>query len=124
MVVGLKIFQGGGFLGFYKHKVGTLSDSTAEVIITFVMSPSYPQRERPQHGNRPSWLLLKRLDQVAVAGLVMAALLSVGAYWVTQGGLSGRLIELDRAPRTSVAFEVDINSADWPEQSSLKVCES
>jgi len=49
----------------------------------------------------------------------MAALVSVVAYWVTQGGLSGRLIELDRAPRTSVAFEVDINAADWPELSTL-----
>lgn len=96
-----------------------MPDSIVEVIIAFAMSPSYPQRERPQRGDRPSWLLLKRLDQVAVAALVMAALVSVGTYWVTQGGLSGRLIELERAPRTSVAFEVDINAADWPELSVL-----
>lgn len=112
------------FPGRCEGKVETLSDSTSEVIIAFVMSPSYPQRERPKRGDSPSWLLLKRLDQAAVAALVMAGLVSVGAYWVTQGGLSGRLIELDRAPRTSVAFEVDINAADWPAQSRQKVCES
>lgn len=49
----------------------------------------------------------------------MAALIGVSAYWLAQGGLSGRLIEIDRATPESVAFELDVNAADWPELSVL-----
>jgi hypothetical protein len=88
------------------------------------MSPSHPQPARPDRNKRPVWVLLKRWDQAVVGTAVMVSLVLMGAYWVAQGGLSGRLIELDRAPSSSVAFELDINSAEWPESSSLKVCES
>ncbi len=82
------------------------------------MSPSYPQRRPPlQPKRRSPWL--KRLDQAAVAALVMSALVSLGVYWVAHGGLSGRAIEVDRAATRPVAFEVDINLADWPELSAL-----
>jgi competence protein ComEA len=83
------------------------------------MSPSHPQRQRSDSGERPSWLLLKRLDQAAVAGLVLAALAGVCGYWLAQGGLSGRLIEIDRAEPQAVAFELDVNAAEWPELSVL-----
>jgi competence protein ComEA len=59
------------------------------------------------------------MDQAVVAALVMMALVGVGVYWLTQGGLSGRLIEIDRATPQSVAFELDINAAGWPELSVL-----
>jgi len=54
----------------------------------------------PRNKNLPNtrWVLLRRLDQAAVAGLTLAALVSIGAYWLAQGGASGRLIEIDRAP--------------------------
>jgi len=59
--------------------------------------------------------LLRRADQAAVAALVTAALLATVGWWGSQGGWQGRLIEIDRAEPLTARFEVDINSADWPE---------
>jgi competence protein ComEA len=88
------------------------------LIILRAMSPSHPQPQQPvpQSGRR---LLLRRLDQVAVAALVFMSLVGVASYWTAQGGFQGRQIEIDRATPQSVAFEVDINLADWPELSAL-----
>jgi competence protein ComEA len=58
---------------------------------------------------------LRRLDQAAIAAMTLAALVSIGLYWLAQGGLRGQLIEIDRAERYSAEFHVDINDADWPE---------
>lgn len=85
------------------------------VIILRAMAPSHPQPPSP----KSSGGLLRRLDQLAVAALVLLALAGIGAYWVVQGGLAGRQIEIDRATPQSVAFEVDINAAQWPELSVL-----
>ena len=74
------------------------------------MSPSHPKPERS-----PGRPLLERMDQAAVAALVMTALVSIGLYWLVQGGASGRLIEIDRASPQAVEFQLDINEADWPE---------
>ncbi len=63
--------------------------------------------------------LLRRMDQAVVAALTLSALVCVGMYWLAQGGASGRLIEIDRAPRQTVQFQLDINEADWPEFSVL-----
>jgi competence protein ComEA len=82
------------------------------------MSPSHPQRQPPKPP-RERGLLLRRLDQAAVAFLVLAALVGVGAYWTVQGGFQGRQIEIDRASPQAVAFEVDVNTAGWPELSVL-----
>jgi len=76
-----------------------------------------PRHKAPE--SSPRHVLLKRMDQAAIAGLTLAALVSIGAYWVAQGGASGRLIEIDRAPRQSVQFQLDVNQADWPEISVL-----
>ena len=59
--------------------------------------------------------LLRRADQAAVAVLVLAGLGATVGWWVAQGGLRGRLVELERAEPKTARFEVDINSADWPE---------
>ena len=64
--------------------------------------------------NRPHWLL-RRADQTAVAALVVIAMAAMVGWWVSQGGWQGRLIEIDRAEPLVAHFEVDINSADWPE---------
>jgi competence protein ComEA len=66
----------------------------------------------------PRWLL-RRADQAAVAALVVAALAAMIVWWIAQGGLSGRLIEVDRSPPRTARFEVDINAADWPELMQL-----
>ena len=71
---------------------------------------------RPPSGSSagPSWLL-RRTDQAAVAVLVLLAMAWTVGWWISQGGLSGRLIEVERAEPLSAAFQVDPNTADWPE---------
>ena len=59
------------------------------------------------------------MDQAVVAALVLVALGSVGSYWLAHGGATGRLIEIERAPRKRAQFQVDINEALWPELSQL-----
>ena len=61
----------------------------------------------------------RRADQAAIAGVALAALVSMAVYWVAQGGGRGRLIEIDRQPRRQVEFLVDVNRADWPELAQL-----
>jgi competence protein ComEA len=63
-------------------------------------------------------LLLVR-DQAVVGFTVLSALLSMCVYWVAQGGLTGGLIEIDRAESLSAKFLVDINQAEWPELAVL-----
>lgn len=81
---------------------------TAAIIAA--MSPASPNPNRPQR----RWIW-KRADQAALAVLNAAALLVIAGYWFWQGGHAGRMIEIDQAPRRTVRFEVDINSAPWPE---------
>ena len=66
----------------------------------------------------PPWLL-KRADQATVGALVLAALVSMTAWWYHQGGADGSLIEIDREPKRSAKFFVDVNKADWPELAQL-----
>jgi hypothetical protein len=63
-------------------------------------------------------LLLRRLDQAAIAALTLLPLVSIGVYWLAHGG-GGRLIEIDRAPRQTASFQIDINEADWQGRTSL-----
>jgi competence protein ComEA len=59
------------------------------------------------------------MDQAAVAGFTLLALVALAGYWLSHGGASGRLVEIDRAPRQSARFTVDINRADWPELAQI-----
>jgi competence protein ComEA len=59
--------------------------------------------------------LLRRADQVGVAVLVAAGLIATAGWFVAQGGLRGRLVELERGEPQTARFEVDVNSAEWPE---------
>ena len=63
--------------------------------------------------------LLRAADQAAVAGLVFLALVGMGVYWVVQGGPRGELIEIDRAEPLVARFQIDINTAGWPELSQV-----
>lgn len=63
--------------------------------------------------------LLRRADQAVVAGLVLAALVGIGVYWVTSGGHRGGLIEIDRAEPLRARFLVDVNRAPWAEFAEL-----
>lgn len=73
---------------------------------------------RNNQEGRP-WLLLRRADQMAVATLVAAAMAATAGWWVSHGGLQGRLVEVERADPQTARFEVDINRADWPELAQL-----
>jgi len=68
----------------------------------------------PRPEGRPVWWL-RRADQAAVAVFVLFGLFSTIAWWGIRGGLLGGMVELGRAERKTAHFEVDINSADWPE---------
>jgi len=59
--------------------------------------------------------LLRRVDQAVVALLVLAGLAATVVWWLAHGGARGNLVELERAEPKTVRFEVDINSAGWPE---------
>lgn len=72
-------------------------------------------QSRQDHPKSPAPWLLRRADQAGVAGLVLLALLATVAWWIRQGGLRGSTVEFERAEPQVAQFEVDINSADWPE---------
>ena len=74
--------------------------------------------ERKPLDETPPWLL-KRADQAVVGTLVLAALLSMVFWWYRHGGADGRLIEIDREPKRTARFLVDVNKADWPELAQL-----
>ncbi len=61
-----------------------------------------------------SWLL-RRADQAVIAGLCLFALAALACYLIIQGGLHGRLIEIEHAQPVAAEFKVDVNTADWPE---------
>jgi competence protein ComEA len=58
---------------------------------------------------------LRRADQAAVAMFVFAGLAATIAWWSLRGGVRGGMVELERAEFKTARFEVDINTADWPE---------
>ncbi|MDX1944784.1 MAG: helix-hairpin-helix domain-containing protein [Pirellulaceae bacterium] len=76
-----------------------------------------PGPNGPTPEQTPRWprLSLRLVDQGAAAGLLVAALLAIGVYWVWQGRLRTRVIDIDRAPSVAIDFKIDINAADWPE---------
>jgi competence protein ComEA len=77
------------------------------------MATRQPANRSQRNG---SWQpVLRRLDQVTVAALVLIALAGMGVYWVVQGGPRGELIEIDRAEPLTARYLVDINKAEWPE---------
>ena len=74
------------------------------------------ERKSKQAAKASGWRpVLRAADQAAVAALVLAALVGMGAYWVVLGGPRGELIEIDRAAPLLARFQVDINAATWPE---------
>jgi competence protein ComEA len=78
------------------------------------------KRQAKQPSNRDEWrLVLRRMDQAAVAALVALSLVGMGVYWVVQGGPRGELIQIDRAEPHTARYLVDINKAEWPEFAEL-----
>ena len=85
---------------------------------TIMIEPLANEKDSPPHSRWPYWLL-RRTDQATVAVLVLLALVSMIAWWIYRGGLVGGIIELEQVPPQTANFQVDINSADWPELAQL-----
>ena len=83
------------------------------------MSRSRLQRDNARRQSDSRRWLLRRMDQAAVAGFTLLALVALAGYWFSHGGASGRLIEIDRAERQAARFTVDLNEADWPELAQI-----
>ena len=66
-------------------------------------------------GDGPLRVWLRRGEQIVIAAMVFAGLVSLGGYWWLRAVNQNRLIEFDHAPPRTALFQVDINSAEWPE---------
>ena len=72
-------------------------------------------RPNPKAASPAPYWMLRRADQAAVATLLLLALGSMIGWWVGQGGLRGRRIELERAEPLPYQFQLDLNTAPWQE---------
>lgn len=70
--------------------------------------------KNPSPANWPR-LVLRRADQAVAAAVAAVSLLLIGGWWVWQGRLAGRLIDIERAEPIAIDFKIDVNAADWPE---------
>jgi competence protein ComEA len=78
-----------------------------------------PAISEPPPQPAPNRWLLHRIDQAVIAGLCLFGLIALGIYWVWQGGLNGRLIEIDHADKHAVDFKVDVNAAEATELTTI-----
>jgi competence protein ComEA len=86
------------------------------------MSAIKPHQKNRSTSARPAikWsAILRFTDQACCAGLVIFALIAMGISFVYQGGLRGRLIDVEKTEKRSLPFQLDVNHADWPEWSVL-----
>ena len=63
--------------------------------------------------------LLQPREQSTVATIVAVAIAVGLVWWVVEGGMTGRLIEIDQAEPIPYEFLVDVNEAEWPELAQL-----
>ena len=63
--------------------------------------------------------LLRRGEQAALAATVMVLFVSLAGYLWRLNSEQGRFIDIDRAEPQVVRFEVDVNTASWPELAQL-----
>jgi competence protein ComEA len=72
-------------------------------------------KENPERPSRWPPPLLRHSDQAVVAVILGLSLAAIGVWLLSRGAHRGNLIEIDRAEPQTVAFQIDINEADWPE---------
>jgi competence protein ComEA len=74
-----------------------------------------PPPKREIERSRWPRLVLRRADQAVAAVITAASLAGIAGWWVFQGQLKERLIDIDRAAPIAIDFKIDVNQADWPE---------
>jgi len=62
---------------------------------------------------------LRRADQAAAVVLIAAGLVAVIFWWWSHGGWQRRLVEWDKSQPQVAKFQVDVNTAEWPELAQL-----
>ena len=74
-----------------------------------------------QIDEQPTWprVTLRRRDQGVAAALVAVSLVATVGWCIGQGGWRGELIDIDRSEPIAIAFQLDVNAADWPELALL-----
>src|SRR5687768_9777790 len=72
---------------------------------------------KPPRDIEPAWpkLTLRRVDQAVSAALLAVSLLAIASWWLWQGELRGRPIDIERAEPLSADFRIDVNAAEWTE---------
>jgi len=68
---------------------------------------------------RPPRTFLIRIEQFALAAMLLLGIVSLGGYWIWRGAIRGRLIEIDASTPLSAQYQVDVNAAQWPELAQL-----
>ena len=77
-------------------------------------------QDNSTNGSPPeSGLLLRRLDQAAIALILAVSLGVIVLSWNFRGCRRGGMIDIERTTPQAVEFQVDVNTADWPELSLL-----
>ncbi len=76
-----------------------------------------PERNRQIAPSRSP--LLRRGEQAAVAATLLLLLGSLAGYTLRMRNEHGRFIDIDRTEPLTASFEVDINTAHWPELAQL-----
>jgi competence protein ComEA len=76
-----------------------------------------PQQSQSDNTPPDAWprLILRRTDQAVAAFCLACGLAAIAGWWLWQGRLSQRLIDIDRAEPIAIETKIDPNSADWPE---------
>ena len=77
------------------------------------------QHEAKEETIRPTGLLLRRTEQIVIGFSVLFCLASMAVYFVQQGGMRGRLIDVERPNPQTITFQLDVNTARWPELTQL-----
>ena len=78
-----------------------------------------PDPPTPTPEASKSGILLRRLDQAAIATLVGGSLLLIASWGLLVIHPTGGVIDIQEQPPLPLDFQVDINSADWVELSLL-----
>ncbi|MCA9121541.1 MAG: helix-hairpin-helix domain-containing protein [Planctomycetaceae bacterium] len=73
----------------------------------------------PPNLNQQRGWEIRSSDQLAVAAITALACALIVGSWVYRGGLTGRVIEIEQALPRPVTFQLDMNSAEWPEWTLL-----